>query len=145
MFSPAKNQPCPPDVNPVASPGSEPAANLFSRTSVASATAPLPCVITAPDAPTTRALAEIAQACARDLGLTLILQTSVVHAEKAHPHPAPVLTLHLPVEYAASQHQVWCLACRLACFCPAARVSVLVLGQAFAASTSPAAAGRRSA
>lgn len=102
-------------------------------------------MITAADAPTTRALADIAQACARDLGVPLVMQTSVARTEKTHPHPAPGLTLHLPVEFAASQHQVWCLACRLACFCTTARVSVLVLGQAFSAESSPAAVASRRA
>jgi hypothetical protein len=46
-----------------------------------------------------------------------------------------VLTLHLPAELAVSQHPVWCLACRLACFCPDARVSVLVRGEASFART----------
>jgi|SRR5688572_689830 len=132
MSSTAQNQPCRPDENRVASPESETAALPNNRPVVAPAVAPLPCVISAADAPTTRALADIAQACARDLAVPLLVQASIARAEKFLPHPAPVLTLHLPVELAASQHQVWCLACRLACFCPSARVSVLVLGQAFA-------------
>lgn len=40
-----------------------------------------------------------------------------------------LLVLRLPVELAASQHPVWCLVCRLACFCPAARLSMLILGE----------------
>lgn len=55
----------------------------------------------------------------------------------------PVLTLHLPAELAATQPQVWCLACRLACFCPDARVSVLVLGAAFSGQTQRARKVRR--
>lgn len=41
------------------------------------------------------------------------------------------ITLRLPASMAASQHPIWCLACRLACFCPRARVSVLVSGTDF--------------
>lgn len=93
------------------------------------ATDSLLCEVCSPDDPTASALAEIATACARELGLSLAIKTAAVRA-KAGPHSTPsVLTLHLPVEQAASQHEVWCLACRLACFCPSARVSVLVLGQ----------------
>lgn len=122
MSSTAQNQPCPSDDHRVASPDSETAAHSNNRTVVAPAVAPLPCVITAADAPTTRALADIAQACARDLAVPLVVQASVARAAKSVPQPAPVLTLHLPVGFAASQRQVWCLACRLACFCPSARV-----------------------
>ncbi|MEJ1972888.1 MAG: hypothetical protein WDM96_10645 [Lacunisphaera sp.] len=97
---------------------------------------PLPCVIVGADEPTVRTLAGIAKACARDLGVSLVLQTAVERMRTRKSASDPVLTLHLPVELAASQHQVWCLACRLACFCPAARISVLVLGQVFSTSSS---------
>lgn len=99
----------------------------------------LPCTIAGPDRATVCALAEIADACSRDLAVSLELRTSVTRKRDRQPPDGPVLTLHLPVELAASQHQVWCLACRLACFCPSVRVSVLVLGQNFSATTPPAA------
>jgi hypothetical protein len=70
------------------------------------------------------ALGAIAEACATDLGQPLRLHPVALPTTSEEP----VLTLHLPAPLATSQHQVWCLACRLACFCPQARVSVLVLG-----------------
>ena len=88
------------------------------------------CEIHAPRSAVAASLAEIAVICARDVGQRLTVKTLVINAVEC---PEAVLTLHLPVELASTQHQVWCLACRLACFCPEARVSVLVRGeQAFA-------------
>ncbi|MET0261256.1 MAG: hypothetical protein ABW223_00045 [Rariglobus sp.] len=99
------------------------------------------CEIIASRAAKAAALAEIAATCARDVGQKVIFKTLVVSPAKA---PEPVLTVHLPVEFAASQHQVWCLACRLACFCPDARVSVLVRGEsAFGAKPKTVASRRR--
>jgi hypothetical protein len=72
-----------------------------------------------------KALAKIAQVCAHDVGLAVHVRTR--RAPKRRTAPAEkLITLHLPAELPASQHPVWCLACRLACFCPNARVSVLV-------------------
>lgn len=87
---------------------------------------PLLCEILAPRSAQAAALAEIATACARDVAQPLIVKTLQMGAAAGR---VPVLTLHLPAELASSQHQVWCLACRLACFCPAARVSVFVSGE----------------
>lgn len=83
------------------------------------------CEIFAPRAAQVAAFAEIASLCANDLGQPLIVKAAPAVAAARQP----LLTLHLPAEFAASQHQVWCLACRLACFCPDARVSVLVKGE----------------
>lgn len=69
------------------------------------------------------ALAAIARALALDVGQPLVVRT------RSHAVRVPgesVLTLHLPAALASTQHQVWCLACRLACFCPGTRVSVLI-------------------
>jgi hypothetical protein len=80
------------------------------------------CDIDAPDAATGADLAHIVTTCARETGLPV----------RANLLPAggrdQTITLHLPAELAATQHPVWCLACRLACFCPAARVSVFIPG-----------------
>lgn len=90
------------------------------------------CEIIAPRVTLARAMAEIAAACAKDVGQPIKLK-SRRGRNAAHE---PMLTLHLSAEVAASQHRVWCLACRLACFCPDARISVLVHGEgAFAANT----------
>ena len=83
------------------------------------------CEILAPRAALASALAEIAAACAKDVGQAIELKTLRIGPAAKEP----LLTLHLPAEVAASQHRVWCLACRLACFCPDARVSVLVRGE----------------
>ena len=83
----------------------------------------LVCEILAPDTATGSDLAHIATTCARETGVAVV--TRVLPARGR----GQTLTLHLPAELAASQHPVWCLACRLACFCPGARVSVLILGE----------------
>lgn len=89
------------------------------------------CEIFAPHAAEAAALAEVATACAQDVGQPLTVKTLQIGRSAKEP----VLTLHLPAELAVSQHPVWCLACRLACFCPDARVSVLVRGEASFART----------
>lgn len=82
------------------------------------------CEILAPRSTEAAALGAIARTCARDIGQPVTVKIASINA----PVREAVVTLHLPAELAASQHQVWCLACQLACFCPQARVSVLVLG-----------------
>jgi hypothetical protein len=83
------------------------------------------CDIIARKASHAAALAEIARACAFDLGQSLRAR-SLLTGESIAGEQTAVLTLRLPAELAAAQHPVWCLACRLACFLPSARVSVLV-------------------
>lgn len=90
---------------------------------MSSSSAQIVCEILAPDAVLATALGRIAGLCARDTGQPLTLRTLPFGGAE------PALTLRLPVELAASQHPVWCLACRLACFCPSVRVSVLILGE----------------
>lgn len=83
------------------------------------------CELRAPRKMIEAGLAEIVGACARDLGQPVeVIAQRVSSIEKE-----AVLTLHLSAKLATSQHQVWCLACRLACFCPDTRVSVLIHGQ----------------
>jgi hypothetical protein len=63
------------------------------------------------------------------VGQPLVIQTRRQRRMVSPPHPAnrePVLTLHLPAQLAATHHAIWCLACRLACFCPSVRINVLV-------------------
>lgn len=81
------------------------------------------CEILAPDAILATALGRIADICAYDTGQPVSLRTLPFSAAE------PAITLRLPVELAATQHPVWCLACRLACFCPEVRISVLILGE----------------
>jgi hypothetical protein len=93
-----------------------------------SASAALACEIVAQDAARASALAAIAEACARDVGQRLTVKIAAAPASSGarRAATASLLTLHLPAALAAAQHPVWCLACRLACFCPETRVSVLV-------------------
>ncbi|AHF94406.1 hypothetical protein OPIT5_14695 [Opitutaceae bacterium TAV5] len=93
------------------------------------------CDVLAPDQDTVRYLKDVAKVCARDVGVNLCLKPATGHDGV----PAGGLfTLHLSPGQAVSQHAVWCLACRLACFCPDARVSVLVAASpAFAAGVLP--------
>jgi len=79
-------------------------------------------------------LARIVQTCANDLGQPV--DTSIEQAGNA---TVPLVTLILPAEVVVEPHQAWCLACRVACFCPDARVSVLVTGATVPAAASPAA------
>ncbi|HWL17002.1 MAG TPA: hypothetical protein VNR00_15445 [Opitutus sp.] len=99
------------------------------------------CEIVTPGVADAAALAEVATLCARELHQPLAVETLRVAVTDVRE---PVLTLHLPVALASSQHRIWCLACRLAVSCPGARVSVLVHGEnAFA--SAEAAKRRRSA
>lgn len=68
-------------------------------------------------------LAGIVQTCARDLGQAVAIEPVPVGGAAL-----PSVTLVLGVELALQQHHAWRLACRVACFCPEARVSVLITG-----------------
>jgi hypothetical protein len=95
---------------------------------------PLLCEICARDPAHADSLSAIAVICAHDVGQKLVFKT-LPPGNGGQGKPAPSsLTLHLPAELAATQHPVWCLGCRLACFLPDVRISVLIQGaQAFAA------------
>ena len=84
------------------------------------------CEIFAPAAAHRSVLAEIAKACANDVGQPITIKRCQLQASRTRPQQ-PTVTLYLPAALAATQNQIWCLACRLACFCPSARVSVLIL------------------
>jgi len=84
--------------------------------------APVVCEIRSTHASEAGILAEIAKTCARELAQPLLVKT----VQAGQRVQDPLITLQLPVELAATQHEIWCLACRLACFCPSARVSVFV-------------------
>jgi hypothetical protein len=70
-------------------------------------------------------LAEIVRFSAQEIQQPIDV---LVHETETGPH---AITLHLLADDAATQHPAWCLACRLSCFCPTARVSVLVVGAEF--------------
>lgn len=89
----------------------------------------LVCEIRACEVAQAATFAEIANSLAIDVGQPI--EVRIVRLARAARLPRETtLTLHLPAALAATQSQVWCLACRLACFCPNARVSVLVQGEA---------------
>lgn len=97
--------------------------------SSASAPAAFVCEIIAASIGQARTIARIAAACAFDVGQPLVIKTHRHRRTTSLPRtasPNPVLTLHLPAELAATPNAIWCLACRLACFCPSVRVNVLV-------------------
>jgi hypothetical protein len=79
-------------------------------------------------------LGRIVRTCADDLQLTVAIQSRV-----AKPAMATSITVHLPVDVLIESHLAWRLGFRVACFCPYARVGVLVRE---AASTGRAAAGQ---
>jgi hypothetical protein len=82
----------------------------------------LDCEIAAASNEAAAELQRIAQVCAKDVGVEMTFSRGP-RRKRSMP---PVFTLKMSASLAASQHPVWCLACRLACFCPQARVSVLV-------------------
>ncbi len=88
------------------------------------------CEIYAPHAAHAAALAEVTVIVARSVGQSVTVKTLRIGSVSKEA----LLTLHLPPALAGTQHQVWCMACRLASFCPDARVSVLIRAEsAFAA------------
>ncbi len=87
------------------------------------------------------ALAAIATTCSLDLRQALKITVNAASRSQKES----VITLHLSAELAISQHPVWCLACRLACFCPTARISVLVHNEDAFADAAVADTRRRSA
>lgn len=70
------------------------------------------------------AAAAIIEKCAEDIGQQVFVSTSPDSAALE-----TTITFELSAEQASGQDQVWCLACRVACFCPDARVSVLIRGE----------------
>jgi hypothetical protein len=99
------------------------------------------CEIRASRRSTAGDLSAIVHVCAEDLKIRVETQKTVggVRAKNS------ILTLHVPVELADQQSQVWCLACRLACFCPNSRVSVLIHSEQAFGPAAPSRARRHSA
>ncbi len=94
------------------------------------------CEIIAPGSVHAQALAKVVLGCAKELGQTIKLKQLKLGSHRARDVD-PSLTLHLPAQLASTQNVIWCLACRLACSYPAARISVLIHGaEAFAADDS---------
>lgn len=72
-------------------------------------------------------LIRIAKSCANESTQAIDILTHRIPRNERNSTPTTV-TLHLPVAVASTQHPAWCLACRINCFSPDVRVSVLVLG-----------------
>lgn len=100
---------------------------MTTPSSSSSSTALL-CEIHTSHASVAQSLQEIAAHCARDLGQTLTFKAALTPRPRRGNPVSSSLTLHLPVELAANQHPIWCLTCRLACFLPDTRVTVLIQG-----------------
>lgn len=95
---------------------------------------PLLCEIHAPSLRQEDALRQIVETCARDAALQVVTDTHRIPRNRRGSISTHI-TLQMTADIAACQHEAWCMVCRLACFCPQARVSVLVLGgNAFGAS-----------
>ena len=88
---------------------------------------PLTCEIHAPSATKGDALAQVVDTCANELAQPVLVKQRRIPRNHRGSIPTHI-SLELPADIAASQHEVWCLTCRIACFCPDVRVSVLVLG-----------------
>jgi len=90
-------------------------------------TPPLVCEIHAPSAARGQTLAQIVKSCANELAQPVQVIQCRIPRNNRGSIPTHII-LELPVDIASSQHEAWCLTCRLACFCPDVRVSVLVRG-----------------
>ena len=66
-------------------------------------------------------LRRILHYCAVDSGAAITVRDHVRSGLSV-----PEFNLSVTPDELVERHQVWCLACRLACFCPQARVSVLI-------------------
>ena len=93
--------------------------------------AALDCEIVA-DSATAPPLAAIVRTCAVDVGQPLVLRLK--HALRAEPS----ITFRVPVPVALlfEHDRAWCLAGRVACFCPQARVAVVIEASALAETSS---------
>jgi hypothetical protein len=99
-------------------------------------TTTLTCEVSTATAAQGEALAHIIKTCADELAQPLVVRRT---RHRRSPRRENLVTLELPVDIAAAQHEAWCLACRISCFCPDTRVSVLVLGgEAFGCKGEPA-------
>lgn len=90
-------------------------------------TTPLTCEVHAPSAVKGQALTQIVESCSNELAQPIRVEQRRIPRNNRGSIPTHIV-LRLPAEVASSQHEAWCLTCRIACFCPDVRVSVLVLG-----------------
>ena len=79
------------------------------------------CLIESPTMTLSKQLERIVWQCALDAKLTLKTNAVVQISSKE-----TFITIQLSVEEAMRDSPSWCLACRLACFCPYSRVSIII-------------------
>jgi len=72
------------------------------------------------DSATAAPLGAIARTCAVDIGQPLVVRLK--HALRAEPS----ITFRVPVALLFEHDRAWCLVGRVACFCPQARVAVVI-------------------
>lgn len=82
------------------------------------------CLIESPDYDIAKQLESIALQCAIDAKTPM--ETKITVRSKIQ---SSFITLQINVDEALGDSQSWCLACRLGCFCPAARVSIIISAQ----------------
>jgi hypothetical protein len=90
------------------------------------------CLIESPDYDIAKQLESIALQCAIDAKTPM--ETKITVRSKIQ---SSFITLQINVDEALGDSQSWCLACRLGCFCPAARVSIIISAQPLFQQTDP--------
>ena len=90
------------------------------------------CLIESPDYDIAKQLESIALQCAIDAKTPM--ETKITVRSKIQ---SSFITLQINVDEALGDSQSWCLACRLGCFCPAARVSIIISAQPLFQQTAP--------
>jgi hypothetical protein len=90
------------------------------------------CLIESSDYNIAKQLENIALQCAMEAKTQI--ETKVTVRSKIQSN---FITLQINVDEALGDSQSWCLACRLSCFCPAARVSIIISAQPLFQQTAP--------
>jgi hypothetical protein len=90
------------------------------------------CLIESADYKTAKQLESIAMQCAMDVRVKVETKTTVRSKIQSN-----FITLQINVDEALGDSQSWCLACRLSCFCPAARISIIISAQSLFQQTAP--------
>ncbi|MCH6256317.1 hypothetical protein MLD52_07140 [Puniceicoccaceae bacterium K14] len=86
--------------------------------------ASISCEIVAKDEVQLYDLERITQRCAIDIKLSLPINILKSQADKTNTETR--IDIFVPVELAVAYDAVWSLACRVACFCPQARITAQI-------------------
>ncbi len=84
------------------------------------------CEIVSEDEKLRDALVRIAKTCAIDLKLSLPMEMSERTRRATEPESEAKITLSIPAKFALAHDSIWNLACRIACFCPQARITTQI-------------------